>query len=327
MEKITKKQPINTLKEGDRVDDVFVVKIKKGVSPYAKGFSFSLLLSDSTGLSIEYKYWGGTNEGTVRKLYDSIKDDSVVHVQGKFSIWRETRQITTNEPDIIETLENGQYEESDFIKKPKKDIDEMYNELIKFISSVKNEQLKNLLSSVFEDISIKDKFKTHPAGITIHHDWIGGLLQHTLEVAKYCELSAEACPMMDRDLLITGALLHDIGKLEEMEVTTRIKGTRRGQLHGHIVMGSIFISNKMNELKIDEDARDRLLHIIISHHGTHEFGSPEEPMSPEAVAVYYADEMSSKLAEIAEFIEQEKSGTEDDFKMKYPRDGKKIFLR
>ena len=327
MEKITKKQPINALKDGDRVDDVFVVKIKKGVSSYKNGYSFTLILSDSSGESIDYKFWGGKNEEVVRKLYDSIKADSVVHVQGRFSFYGVTPQIATNEPDIIETLEKGQYEESDFVKKSKKDIDKMYDELINFITSVKNEQLKKLLSSVFEDSSIKGKFKTHPGGITIHHNWIGGLLQHTLEVTKYCELSAEDCPTMNRDLLITGALLHDIGKLEELEVTTRIKGSRKGQLHGHIVLGSIFISNRMNELKIDEDIRDKLLHIIISHHGTNEFGSPEEPMFPEAVAIYYADEISSKLAEITEYIEENKPETEDDFKMKYPRDGRKIFLR
>jgi 3'-5' exoribonuclease len=202
----------------------------------------------------------------------------------------------------------------------------MYDELTRIIASIKNEQLKKLLSSIFEEVSIKEKFKTHPGGIEIHHNWIGGLLQHTLEVAKYCELSVGAYPTMNRDLLVAGCLLHDIGKLEELEVTARIKGSRRGQMHGHIVLGSIFVANEMNKLGVDEEIKDKLLHIIISHHGTNELGSPKEPMLPEAVAVYYADEMSSKLAEIIEYIEDNKLGTEDEFKYNYRKD-RNIFLR
>jgi len=326
MEKFIKKQPIDTLKDGNRIDDVFVVKIKRGVSKYVKGYSFHLILSDSSGKSIDYKFWGGTSEEEVKKLYDSIKTDSVVHVQGKFSFYNENPQITTNEPDVIKALEKGQYDESDFIKKPKKDINQMYNDLMKIIMSIQNESLKKLLLSVFEDGLIKEKFKRHPGGIEIHHNWVGGLLQHTLETVKYCELSAETYPSMNRDLLVTGALLHDIGKLEEIEVTARIKGSRKGQMHGHIVLGSIFVASEMDELGIDEEIKDKLLHIIISHHGTNGFGSPKEPMFPEAVAVYYADEMSSKLAEITEYIEDNKLETEDEFKYHYKK-GRNIFLR
>jgi 3'-5' exoribonuclease len=324
--KITKKQPIDTLKEGDRIDDVFVVKIKKGVSQYAKGYSFHLLLSDSSGKNIDYKFWGGQNEGDVKHTYDSIKADSVVHVKGRFSFYNGNPQITTNEPDTIRPLEKGEYDESDFIKKPKRDINEMYDELMEVITSIEDESLKKLLSSIFDDSSIKEKIKTHPAAIEIHHNWVGGLLEHTLEVIKYCEISAKTYETINRDVLLTGAILHDIGKLGELEVTSRIKGSRTGQMTGHIVLGAIFISNKMDELGIDRDLKDKLLHIMISHHGKLEFGSPKQPMFPEAVAVYHADELSSKLAEITEYIKDNKNETEDDFKYHY-RKGGNIFLR
>ena len=326
MEKFIKKQPINTLKDGGHVDDVFVVKIKKGVSQYANGYSFHLLLSDSSGKNIDYKFWGGQNEEEVRKVYDSIKADSVVHVQGKFSFYKGRPQITTNEPDIIKPLEKGQYNESDFIKPPKKDIEQMYDTLMKIVESVENVQLKKLLLSIFEDVSIKEKFKTHPGGIEIHHNWIGGLLQHTLEVTKYCELNAENYPTIDKDLLLAGALLHDIGKLDELEVTARIKGSKMGQLTGHVVLGSIFVANKMNELGIDDNTKNKLLHIIVSHHGRVDFGSPKEPMFPEAIAIHYADELSSKLTEMIEYIQDNKDETEDDFKYHYKK-GRNIFLR
>jgi 3'-5' exoribonuclease len=326
MEKFTKKQLIDALTEGDRVDDIFVVKIKKGVSQYVKGYSFNLLLTDSSGKTVDYKFWGGRNEGAVRTMYNSIKADSVVHVHGVVGFYRDMPQITTNEPDVIEALEKGQYDESDFIKKPKKDINQMYDDLMKIIMSIKNGGLQKLLLSIFEGNTVKEKFKTHPGAIEIHHNWVGGLLQHTLEVAKYCELSLELYPTMDRDLLLAGALLHDIGKLDEMEVTSRIKGSRKGQMSGHLVLGCILVAKKMDEFGIDDYTKDKLLHIIVSHHGEADLGSPKEPIFPEAVAVYRADGLSSKLAEITEYIEDNKNETEDDFK--YNRRGSKnIFLR
>jgi len=326
MEQFTKKQPIDKLKDGDRIDDIFAVKIKKGVSQYKNGYFFHLLLTDSSGRNIDYKFWSDQNEANVRKLYESIKADSVVHLQGKFSSYMGTPQITTNAPDTINPLEKGQYDDAEFIKKPKKEVNKMYEDLLKIVATINDSSLKKLLLSIFGDATIKEKFKTHPGGIEIHHNWVGGLIQHTLEVVDYCELSAKAYPAINRDLLLTGALLHDIGKLDELDVTSRIKGTKKGQMTGHIVLGSIFISNKMDELEIGDDIKDKLLHIIVSHHGKNDFGSPKEPMFPEAVAIYYADELSSKLAEIIEYIEDNKNGTEDDFKYNYKK-GKNIFLR
>lgn len=323
--KFTKKQPLNILKPGDFIDDIFVVKIKKGVSQYAGGYSFQLLLSDSSGKTIDYKYWGGPDEGKVRALFDSIKSDSVVHVQGKFGSYNNKPQITTNEPHIIEALEPDQYE-GDFIKKAKRDTEEMYTQLLEIIETIQNEQLKKLLQTIFEDENIKKRFKIHPGAIEIHHNWTGGLLQHTLEVTKYCELSVNLHPNLNRDFMLTGALLHDIGKLEELAVTSRIKGTKKGQLIGHITLGFNFLAKKMDELNLDEDLKEKLLHIIVSHHGKNEFGSPKQPMFPEAVAIYYADELSSKIAEMIEFIEHNKDTTEDDFMYHY-RKGINILLK
>jgi 3'-5' exoribonuclease len=127
-------------------------------------------------------------------------------------------------------------------------------------------------------------------------------------------------------MVMAGALLHDIGKMREIEVTTRIKGTLKGQLKGHIPMGYRMLANVLEELGTDEKLADKLLHIVLSHHGYNEFGSPKEPMFPEAVAVYYADEMSSKLSSVVEFVSEEKGRTEDDFM--YSRAQKRnIYLR
>ncbi len=328
----TKKFNINDIKENDRVEDIFVVKIRKGISTYQRdgktGFFFTLILSDASGRSIEYKYWGGTDEEAVRKLYESVKDDSVIFVQGyaKMNRYRNRLEIHTNEPDTIRVLNEGEYDAAAFIKKPKRDLGEMFNELTMYINSIKNPAIKQLLKTIFSNNEIAEKFKTHPGAIEYHHNWIGGLLQHTLEVVKYCDLSTSLFGDLDRDILIAGAILHDIGKLQEIRVTSRIKGTKKGQLKGHIAMGFAFLSKLMDELGTNEDVRDKLLHIILSHHGKNDFGSPKEPMFPEAVVVYYADELSSKTAEMIEFKNMSKEDTEDDF-MYHKRYKRNILLR
>lgn len=326
MEKFTKKKKISELKEGDIVDDIFFVKFKKGMTQYAKGFSFELTLSDNGGRNIDYKYWGGQEEAKVKSLYDSIKADSIVHVQGRVSVYKDKLQLATNEPFVIKVLEEGQYNAADFVKSAKKDVNILYSRLLEAIELVENPKIKELLNLVFKDRGIEIKFKNHPGAIEIHHNWVGGLLEHTLEVLNYCKLSWETFPQLNKDLLIAGVLLHDIGKLEEISVTSRIKGTNRGQLTGHLVLSTVFVSNKCDEVKLDAETKDKLLHIIVSHHGKLEFGSPKEPMFPEAVAVYYSDELSSKIAEMIDFIEDAKLSTEDDF-MFQTRSRKNIMLK
>ncbi len=324
----SKKKPINELKEGDRVEDIFVVKIKRVMLPYKNksGYYFSLVLSDSSGRSIECKYWGKESEDNTKMVYDSIKGDSVVFVQGRVENYGGKLQISANPPaDSIRTLSEGEYDPNDFIMPARRDIERMVKELNGYIESIQNTEIRSLLNKVFQG-SFLEKFKVHPGSIEIHHNWTGGLLQHTLEVVKYSDLSKNLFNDMDRDLLIAGAILHDIGKIEEIEVTTRIKGTRKGQLKGHIPIGFRMVSKIMDELKTSENVRDKLLHIILSHHGCMEQGSPKAPMLPEAVAVYYADELSSKLAEITDFIKGAKDATEDEF-MYNRRQGRNILLK
>ena len=173
MERFTKKQPISTLKSGDLVNDIFVVKIKRSVSPYVKGYSVALFLTDASGRSIEYKYWGGRDEGKVRALFSSIKQDSVVLINGKASMYNDKMQITSDEESPPKALNPEEYNAS-FIMTPKKDVEEMYSMLLSKINSVQDESIKNLLLRTFEN-DLKDKFKKHPGAIEIHHNWISGL--------------------------------------------------------------------------------------------------------------------------------------------------------
>jgi len=280
-------------------------------------------LSDSTGKTIEYVYWGGRNESKVKALYDSIKADSVLRVQGKVSSYNEKLQLATNEPFELEVLEEGQYNKEDFIKPSTKDIGKMQAHLMETIEKIGNPSIKKLLKSVFDELG--SRFSKHPAAIEVHHNCIGGLLEHTLEVLGFCEEALKHFSL-DKDLLIAGALLHDIGKIDELEITSRIKGSEAGQLVGHLVLGTIFVSNKMDKLGFDKGLKNKLLHLMVSHHGRFEYGSPKEPMFPEAVALYYADEMSSKLSEMTTFVDDAKQDTEDNF-MYSKRNGRNVFLR
>ena len=327
MEKFRKKQQISALEVGDSIDDVFVVKIKRGMSEYVKGFRFNLIVSDNSGKTLDYVYWGPRDEKSVKEIYNSIKSDSVVRIQGKVSSYNDKLQLATNAPFKIEVLSEEQYEKEDFVKPSKKDIEKMYSELMSSIDLVENEKIKKLLNNIFKDPIIVEKFKEHPGAIEIHHNWIGGLLEHTLEVLNYSQLTLQQFPMLDKDLLIAGSLLHDIGKLDELEITSRIKGTNLGQLTGHLVLGLIYVVKKIDEIEdFDKEIKDKILHILTSHHGKNEFGSPKEPMFPEALAIYYADELSSKISEMTEFIESAREETEDDFMYSRRKKGN-IFLK
>ena len=323
MEKLTKKQKISNLKDGDRVDDIFVVKIKKSVAPYSKGFYFALLLSDNSGGNIEYRYWGSEDEDEIKELFKTIKEDSIIKITGKVSSYRKKLQISSGLLCELKILEIGEYE-ADFIKVSKKDIEEMYKTLLSKINSVENQELKKLLLNIFDEVG--EKFKNHAGAISIHHNWRGGLLEHTLEVVGYCERSVEFFSELNRDLLLTGAILHDVGKIEELELTTRVKGSQKGQFVGHLVLGLNFVSRKLEEIEIDETTKNQILHLLVSHHGRLEYGSPKEPMTLEAVALYYADELSSKISEMLNIIEENKDNTEDDFFYSY-RKRINIFLR
>ncbi len=323
----TKKQPISGLIEGDRVEDIFVVKIKKAVIPYARGYRFNLILSDSSGMSIQCTYWGESDQELVRRVAETIKPDSVVFIRGTVQDFNGKLMISVNPPDSIIPLKEGDYSRDDFVSPPRRNIEEMSAEFVKYIEGVKNPQIKAVLERMFlEDSAFMEKFRTHPAAIEIHHNWRGGLLQHTLEVLRYCDISKELFPQMDSDLLTAGAILHDIGKTDELEVTSRIKATEKGQLKSHISLGYARVLKVMDKLNTPEGIRNKLLHIILSHHGNLEYGSPKEPMFPEAVAVYFADELSSKLTQFIDFQEFAKKATEDSF-MYSNRLGRNVYLK
>lgn len=232
-----------------------------------------------------------------------------IMVKGKVTNFQGNNQLNI---EMIRKADEGEYQISDYMPSTKKDIDEMYDELLAMIQRVQNPYLKELAMKVFvEDKEFAKKFKIHSAAKSVHHGYIGGLLEHSVCVAKLCEQYAVLYPQLNRDLLVTTALFHDIGKAEELSAFPENDYTDEGQLVGHIVMGTIKLSKLMDEIPgFPAKLANEVKHCILSHHGELEFGSPKKPALAEALALSQADNLDAKMETFAEVIEKKQEGQE-----------------
>jgi 3'-5' exoribonuclease len=305
---LEKKQFIKNLKKDDIVNDIFVVKFKKPVEAYKNGYKFELRLGDSSK-EIMYKYWGPAEEAKVKLLYDTIKSDDVIFLQGRVNEWNNQLEISADFHNTIRVLSKDEYSIKDFVKETSKSVEDMFKELKSYIDSVSDSNLKKLLDYFFNDSSFVLKFKECPAAMYIHHGWLGGLLEHTLSVVKICSDIFKIHNNMNRDLLITGAILHDIGKIREFEVKTSIKVSTEGMLLGHVTIGIEMLIHAMDKLQTPLDLRLKIMHIMITHMG--EYGSNKTPAFPEALTIFQADQLDAKILQMISF--KEEAQTEDDY--------------
>lgn len=290
-----KKQFVKDLKSGARVDSVFAVKFKKPVRNYVNGYMFEVRVADKTG-EITAKYWGDNDENNVQKLYDDFQKPDVIRITGTANEYMGRLEIgiSKTDGDIVEKTD--EYDVTDFIASSERDIDEMMNTLKNTVGSVKNPHLKTLLETLLKDKKFIDGFKKAPASMMYHQNCIGGLLEHTLNVIKICETLCGIYPGLDRDLLVTSAVLHDVGKVFELEVSTVIDVSEDGMLRGHVIIGEEFVNERIKKIiDFPETLKLKLLHMILSHHGEKRFGAPKEPQLPEAVALHYADYCDAKV--------------------------------
>jgi 3'-5' exoribonuclease len=289
-----KRQFIADLKDGDIINDMFAVKFKKPPKPYERGYYFEIRASDRTG-EVTVKYWGGDKE-SVLKLYDSFNKGDVIHITGSVVEYKNRIEIAMDESNLLRVVPREEFYLEDFVGFSKKDVAKMRATLLDFVEKVKNPYLKALLESFFKDEEFMKKFSEAPAAMHHHQNYLGGLIEHTLNVARLASSIYEIHPDMDYDLLITGALLHDVGKIKEFEVNTSIDVSREGMLLGHIVIGKDMVNERISEIEgFPENLSLKLQHIILSHHGKNIYGSPKEPQLPEAMAIYMADELDAKL--------------------------------
>ena len=287
---------IKDYKDGDRVFDIYLCKHKvSAVTKNGKQYE-SVILQDKTG-TIDAKVWEPNNPGI--SDYDAL---NYIEVYGDVTNFQGTLQLSIKR---IRVCKEGEYNPADYLPVSSKDIGEMYKELKKYIVSIKSPYLKKLLESMFmNDEDFVKKFCQSSAAKTVHHGFVGGLLEHTLSVTKLCDYYCTAYPVLKRDLLLTAAMCHDIGKVRELSPFPENDYTDEGQLLGHIVMGSQMVAAKAAKVPgFPRDLLSQLQHCILAHHGKYEFGSPKIPALIEALALNYADDTDAKLETFKEILD------------------------
>jgi 3'-5' exoribonuclease len=308
---VGKRQFVRNVVLGDEIDDVFSVKYKKPPRRYANGLMFEVRIADRTG-EINVKFWGPADEVSVRKIYEAFKAGDVVRVKGQVIVYRDLMEISVNADGggYVKPVSASEYRYEDFVGSSEKDLDQMMTQLNSYVKCVDNPHLQKLLSSFFSDEEFVDKFKRAPASISIHANWIGGLMEHTLNVTSLCDFLSKRYPKLDKDLLLTGAILHDIGKVIEYLVTTNIDESVDGMLRGHLVAGAEMITKACEKIPdFPENLKLKMAHMLLSHHGKPEQGSPKKPQFPEAAVVSLADDMD---AQIEQYVRTKEEAQTDD---------------
>lgn len=286
---------IEGLREGEKLSEIYLCKSKttattKNGKPYD-----SVILQDKTGV-IDAKIWDPNSLGI-----DDFDALDYVDVVGEVTMFNGGKQLNIKR---ARKAKEGEYDEGEYLPVSEKNIDTMYEELLGFISSIENKHLKQLLGSFFiEDKAFAASFKKNSAAKSVHHSFIGGLLEHTLSVTKLCNEYTKLYPILNRDLLITAAIFHDIGKTKEISKFPTNDYTDEGQLLGHIVIGYQMVDNAIKKLEgFPEKLGNELKHCILAHHGELEYGSPKKPAIIEAVALNFADNTDAKLETMKEIL-------------------------
>jgi len=302
---------VKEIKEDDHVRDLYVAKVKRlGLTKRGDPF-LSITLADRTG-DIEARVW--ENADTLSALF---REGDILEVEGHASSYRNQIQLT-----LSDLKPSGEVADpSLFLESTAKDISEMMGSLRDIVNEISDRHLKKLINRFLSDHSFIALFKEAPAAKNFHHNYIGGLLEHTLSVCRMILFVAEHYPELDRDLLIAGAFLHDIGKVREFESNTRIDYTDEGRLLGHLVQGIGMLDEKLSGIKnFPRETAIKLKHLILSHHGQYDFGSPKRPKFLEAFALHLIDDLDAKMNGLGRFMEKDRQeGSWSEFNRMFER--------
>jgi len=286
---------IETFREGMRISDVYLCKTKQiALTKNGKEYG-SLTLQDKTG-TIDAKIWdlGSPGIGDFDAMDYIYIDAEVTVFQGSFQLnVRRTRKA-----------DEGEYYPGDYLPVTSKDVAMMQKELGQYIASIHNEYLKKLAASYFvQDPNFLKVFSGHSAAKSVHHSFVGGLLEHTLSVVKLCDYFSKQYPALNRDLLLTAAMFHDIGKTKELSAFPENDYTDEGQLIGHIIIGAQMVQERVAQIPgFPKKLENELVHCILAHHGELEYGSPKKPALIEAMALNLADNADAKLETMTEIL-------------------------
>lgn len=286
---------INELREGEKISGIYLCKHKQpAVTKNGKPYE-NVILQDKTG-TIDAKIWEPNSQGI-----DDFDTLDYIDVIGDVTSFQGSLQVSIKR---ARKAHEGEYEPGNYLPISEKSIDGMYEELLKYVHSIKNTYLNKLLVKFFEeDEEFIKTFKGNSAAKTVHHGFIGGLLEHTLGVVRLCQYYSKAYPVLNRDMLITAAMLHDIGKTVELSAFPMNDYTDDGQLLGHIMIGAEMIHDMAKEIPgFPAKLESELKHCILAHHGELEYGSPKKPALAEAAALNLADNTDAKMETITEIF-------------------------
>lgn len=287
---------IDSLREGMRISEVYLCKSKQIALTKAGKEYGNLVLQDKTG-TVDAKIWDLGSPGV-----GNFEAMDYVCVDADVTVFMGSNQLNIKR---VRKADEGEYVPADYLPVSSKDIRQMYTEFLGLIASVKNPYLKKLLESYFvEDAAFAKAFQFHSAAKSVHHGFVGGLLEHTLSVTKMCDYFSKTYPLLHRDLLLTAAMFHDIGKTKELSTFPENDYTDDGQLLGHIIIGTEMISERIRTIPgFPERLATELKHCILAHHGELEYGSPKKPAILEALALNFADNADAKMETMIEVLQ------------------------
>jgi 3'-5' exoribonuclease len=286
---------IQELRENDVIkNEIFLCKSKQVLTGKSGKSYVSLVLQDKTG-TIDAKIWDFSNE---IEQYETM---DFVHIDARVNSFQDALQLNVSR---IYKGREGEYRPEDYFPVSAKNIETMYTEIKNYVQAIKEPNLRKLAEDFFiEDKEFVKDFKSHSAAKTVHHSFVGGLLEHTLSVVKLCEYYSVAYPAINKDLLIAAALFHDVGKMEELSNFPENDYTDDGQLLGHIFIGANKVNSHIKGMaKFPAKLTKELLHCILAHHGELEYGSPKKPATIEAMALHFADNTDAKLQTMTELL-------------------------
>ncbi|KPK84445.1 MAG: hypothetical protein AMJ81_05590 [Phycisphaerae bacterium SM23_33] len=283
---------INQLRPGETLDQVFLVRDKDLRTTRTGDLYLLCTLCDKTG-TLAGRMWQVTES-----VYNGIPVGGFLHVKGRTEDYRGSLQFVI---DGCRPYPAQKVDLADFLPTTEHDVEEMWAELLEILRGIKNKHLRLLIKKFVEDRDLVAGIKRAPAAMQMHHPFIGGLLEHTLNVARAARTLLPLYPKLNADLVLAGVFLHDVGKAAELTCHTSLNYTERGQLVGHITIGAIWVSEKAAAVAEEtgeafpEIMLNLLQHIILSHHGVHEYGSPKLPAIPEAFFIHYLDNLDAKM--------------------------------
>ncbi|MBN1392680.1 MAG: HD domain-containing protein [Sedimentisphaerales bacterium] len=292
---------INEIEPGQTIKDIYMVKEPILRSTTKGDLYIAMFLCDRTG-QLNGRMWQATEA-----VYNALPKPGFIRIDGRSELYQNNLQIVVNNISVVDA---GKVSIEDFLARTGKDTKQMFDEVKKILAGVKHAQLKSLVGAFLADVELMKKFCAAPAAAALHHSYIGGLLEHTHNMLRVAVAILPFYPDVQADLVLTGILIHDIGKTEELAYDMAFSYTDSGQLIGHIAKSYLLLNRKAEELsaegtKIDEAVLDALGHIILSHHGKYEFGSPKLPATPEAFMVNYIDDLDAKINQVTSAIDNE----------------------